>query len=149
MAGLWIRNGWVLQAGVCVNLYVACALHSVRRAHGAGYGLLEHMCSRGEPLETRGLLGMHRVTSWLHVWLESGRRGLNPCRMVPSKEGRGARSANSCHDVTGKGAQAVSCRAGGAHKNKKREKQASPLRVNRIPRQGVKDPLYWAQDTTS
>ena len=35
---------------------------------------------------------MRRVTSWLHVWLESGRR-VNPCRMVPSKEGRGTRAA--------------------------------------------------------
>ena len=26
----------------------------------------------------------------------------NPYRMVPSEKGRGARSANSCHDVTGK-----------------------------------------------
>jgi len=44
---------------------------------------------------------MRRVMSWLHVWLGSGRR-VNPCRMVPSKEGRGAQSAGSCHDVTGK-----------------------------------------------
>ena len=39
-----------------MKLYVACAVRSVRRAHGAGYGRAEHMCSRGEPLETRGLL---------------------------------------------------------------------------------------------
>ena len=41
---------------------------------------------------------MRRVTSWLHVWLESGRR-VNPCRMVPSTrdEVRG-----QLHDVTGK-----------------------------------------------
>ena len=54
--GRWIRNGWVLRAGACVKLYVACAVCSVRRAHEAGYGRTEHMCSRGEPLETRGLL---------------------------------------------------------------------------------------------
>ena len=52
----WIQNGWVLQAGVCVKLYVACAMCFVRRAHDAGHGRAEHMCSRGEPLETRGLL---------------------------------------------------------------------------------------------
>jgi len=72
--GRWIQNGWVLQAGVCVKLDVACAVCSVRRAHDAGHGRAEHMCSRGEPLEMRGLLLKRRVTSWLHVRLESGRR---------------------------------------------------------------------------
>ena len=67
-----------------MKLYVACAVCSVRRAHGAGYGQAQHMCSRGDPLEVGGLLWMHRVTSWLHVWLESCRR-VNPCRKVPSK----------------------------------------------------------------
>ena len=85
---------WVLRAGACVKLYVACAVFSVRRAHGTGYGRAEHMCSRGEPLGVRGLLWMRRVTSWLHVWSESGRR-VNPCRMVPSTrdEVREARAA--------------------------------------------------------
>ena len=39
-----------------MKLYVACAVCSVRRAHGAGYGRAEHFCSRGEPLGVRGLL---------------------------------------------------------------------------------------------
>ena len=52
----WIWTGWVLQAGMCVKLYVACVVCSVRRTHGAGHGQAEHMCSRGEPLEMRGLL---------------------------------------------------------------------------------------------
>ena len=39
-----------------MKLHVACAVRSVRRVHGAGHGRAEHMCSRGEPLETRGLL---------------------------------------------------------------------------------------------
>ena len=39
-----------------MKLYVACAVCSVRRAHGAGYGRAKHMCSRGEPLGVRGLL---------------------------------------------------------------------------------------------
>ena len=42
------------------------------------------MCSRGEPLGSRGLFFFYaRVTSCLHVWSESGRRS-KPCRMVPS-----------------------------------------------------------------
>ena len=49
--GRWIWTGWVLHASVFVKL---------RRA--------EHIRSRGEPLGLRGLLlGMRRVTSWLHV----------------------------------------------------------------------------------
>ena len=81
----------------------------------------------------------------------------NPCRMVPSKKGRGARSANSCHDVTEKdrGCELPRWCAGCelprwwcAIKGKKKKKQAS-LRVNRIPRQGVEDPLVWAQEGTS
>ena len=52
----WIRNGRVLQAGVCVKPHVACAVRSVRRAHEAGYGRAEHMCSCGEPFEMWGLL---------------------------------------------------------------------------------------------
>ena len=52
-----------------MKLYVACAVCSVRRVHGAGYGRAEHICSRGEPLGLRGLLlEMCRVTSWLHMW---------------------------------------------------------------------------------
>ena len=39
-----------------MKLYVACAVCSVRRAHGAGYGRAEHMCLRREPLRVRGLL---------------------------------------------------------------------------------------------
>ena len=97
--GSWIRNGWVLYASGCVKLYVACAVCSVRRVHGAGYGRAEHMCSRGEPLGLRGLLLMCRVTSWLHVWFGIRQEGLNPCRMVPSMKGRGTRQL---HDVTGK-----------------------------------------------
>ena len=38
-----------------MKLYVACVVCSVRRVHGAGYGRAEHICSRGEPLELRGL----------------------------------------------------------------------------------------------
>jgi len=72
------------------------------------------------------------------------------------QEGRSARSASGCHDVTAKGARVGNCRAGcelprwccATEKKKSRAKQAS-LRVNRIPWAGVKDPLSWAQDTPS
>ena len=79
-----------------MKLYVACAVCSVHRAHGTGYGWAEHMCSRGEPLETRGLL-----------WDAQG--GVMAARMVGIRqEGKslpdgtvrdGTRCANSCHDV--------------------------------------------------
>ena len=52
------------------------------------------MCSRGEPLETQGLLVMRRVTSWLHVWLESGRREIPAgCYHPRRDEVREARTA--------------------------------------------------------
>ena len=62
------------------------------------------MCSRGEPLETRGLL-----------WDVQG--GVRAARMVgiqqegeslldgAVQEGRGTQSASSCHGVTAKGAR--------------------------------------------
>ena len=112
--GRWIWTGWVLYADGCVKLYVACAVCSVHRVHCAGYGRAEHICSRGEPLGLRGLLlGMRRVTAWLHVWSGSGRRELNPCRMVPSMRDE---VHVQLHDVTGKvqSARAASCRAGAA-----------------------------------
>ena len=82
---IWIRTGWVLQAGVCVKLYVACAVCSVRRAHDAGHGRAEHMCSRGEPLETRGLLWDAQGGVMAARMVGIRQEGLNPCRMVPSK----------------------------------------------------------------
>ena len=56
------------------------------------------------------------------------------------------------HDVTGKvqSGRAASCRAGAEHGEKKIENKSKPrFRVNRIPRQGVEDPLFRAQDTPS
>ena len=41
---------------------------------------------------------MRRVTSWLQVWSESGRR-VNPCRMVPSTRDE---VHVQLHDVTGR-----------------------------------------------
>ena len=79
-----IWTGWVLHASVFVKL---------RRA--------EHMCSRGEPLETRGLL-WDAQGGVMAARMVGIRQEGNPCRMVPSERGGGARSANSCHDVTEK-----------------------------------------------
>ena len=67
-----------------MKLYVTCAVCSVRRVHGAGYGRAEHMCSRGEPLGLRGLFfnapGDVMAARVVGIWQE----GVNPCRMVPS-----------------------------------------------------------------
>jgi len=86
---------------VCVKPHVACAVRSVRRAHEAGYGRAEHMCSHGEPVETRGLL-LDVQGDVIAARIVGIRQEGNSCQMVPSEKGRGARSANSCHDVTGK-----------------------------------------------
>ena len=81
--------------------YVACAVCSVRRMHGAGYGREEHMCSRGEPLGLRGLFFFYaRVTSWLPAPVVGVRQeGVNPCRLVPSMWDE---VHVQLHDVTGK-----------------------------------------------
>ena len=69
---------------MCVKLYVACAVRSVRRAHGAGYGRAEHMYSRGEPLETRGLL-LDAQGDVMAARVVGIRQEENPCQMVPSR----------------------------------------------------------------
>ena len=72
--------------------------------------------------------------------------------MVPSKrdEVRGAskrdgvRGAQAAAMTSRKKSAAVNCRAGGAHFGKKKVEKSKPrFRVNRIPRQGVEDPLVW------
>ena len=68
-----------------MKLYVACAVCSVCRAHSAGYGRAEHMCSRGEPLEMRGLLSDAQSDVMAARVVGIRQEGLNPCRMVPSK----------------------------------------------------------------
>ena len=101
---------------------------------------------------------MRRVTSWLHVWLESGRRELNPCRMVPSKrdEVREARTAamtsrERCAAVNCRaGAQVASCRAGDVQLEKKKLSKSSLATSGEQESQaGVEDLLAGAQDTTS
>ena len=61
----------------------------------------EHMCSRGEPLEMRGLLwdAQGDVMAARVVGIRQEGESL-PDGTV--QEGRGARSANGCHDVTQK-----------------------------------------------
>ena len=80
---------------------VTCAVCSVRRVHGAGYGRAEHVCSRGEPLGLRGLFFFNaRVTSWLPARVVRIRQeGVIPCRMVPSMWDE---VHVQLHDVTGK-----------------------------------------------
>ena len=122
----------------CVTPTPACARNRVgsgcERRHrgfrGVGYGRAEHMCSRGEPLETRGLLGMCRVTSWLHLWLESGRREIPAGWYRPKRdEAREARMAamtsrQRCEAVNCRaGAQVANCRAGAAQLKKQKNKQ--------------------------
>jgi len=157
---------------VYVKLRVACVTHSVRRAceavspmryacpglHEKSRGFGVRVTSSGIP--RHGLrTGRAHVLAWgtprnaRLAWDAQGdvvaarmvgiRQEGDPCQMVPSEKGRGARSANSCHDVTGKRAQVATCHAGAqwGKKKKRREKQASPLRVYRIPWAGVEDPL--------
>ena len=69
---------------VRVTPYVACAVCSVRRAHGAGYGRAEHICSRGEPLGVRGLLLGAQSDVMAARVVGIRQEGVNPCRMVPS-----------------------------------------------------------------
>ena len=60
------------------------------------------MCSRGEPLGSRGLFFFNaRVTSWLpaRVWVGIRQEGVIPCRMVPSMWDE---VHVQLHDVTGK-----------------------------------------------
>ena len=91
---------------------------------------------------------MRRVTSWLHVWLESGRR-VNPCLMVPSKrdEVREARAAAMTSRKRCAGCELPRWWYAFKKKKKKVEKSKPRFRVNRIPEAGVKDPLSWAQET--
>ena len=83
-----------------MKLYVACAVCSVRRVHGAGYGRAEHMCSHGDPLGVRGLLGdaQSDVMAARVVGIRQEGESL-PDGAVQG----GTRYASSCHDVTGKG----------------------------------------------
>ena len=97
-----------------MKLYVACAVCSVRRVHGAGYGWAEHICSRGEPLGLRGLLLGDAQGDVMAARVVGIRQeGVNPCRMVPSMRDE---VHVPLHDVTGKvqSARAASCRAGAA-----------------------------------
>ena len=86
--------------------------------------------------------------------------GVNPCRMVPSMKGRGTRQL---HDVTGKVQRARLRIAVQMHEyelprwmrilNLKRinlETKSKPrFRVDRIPRAGVKNPLFPGTGYTS
>ena len=82
---------------VCETLWPAqCVLFAERTAQVTDG---QSTCVRvGNPSECEVCFLMCRVTSWLHVWLESGRR-VKPCRIVPSKRDE---VREQLHDVTGK-----------------------------------------------
>ena len=44
------------DVSTCVEPDVTCVVCSVRGMHGAGYEREGHVCSRGEPLGSRGLI---------------------------------------------------------------------------------------------
>ena len=121
-----IRTGRVLQAGVCVKLYVACAVCSVRRAHDAGHRRAEHMCSRGEPLEMRGLLWKAQSDVMAARVVGIRQEGIETLPDGAVHEGREARTAamtsrKRCMAVQCcAGAQVASCRAGDAQIGKKK-----------------------------
>ncbi len=158
-----------------VKLRVACAARSVRRACEAASpmryaypGLREKSRGFGVRVTSLGIPWRGLRTSRAHVlawgtprnarlaWDAQGdvvaarmvgiRQEGNPCRMVPSEKGRGARSASSCRDVTKKSAVCELPRWCAMKKKKRRENQASPFRVNKIPWAGVEDPPAWAQE---
>ena len=99
--GSWIRTGWVLYVSTCVKLDVTCVVCSVRRMHSAGYGREGHMCSRGEPLGSRGLFFFNaRVTSWLPARVVRNPAGWS--NSLPDGSVHGGRGTLQLHDVTGK-----------------------------------------------
>ena len=87
---------------MCVKPHVACAVRSVRRAHEAGYGRAEHMFSHGEPLEMRGLLWDAQGDIMATRMVGIRQEGIKSLPDGAVQEGRGARGAGSCHDVTEK-----------------------------------------------
>ena len=105
---------------------------------------------------------MRRVTSWLHVWFGIRQEGVKPCRMVPSMrdEVHGScmtsRARSKVHGcalpckVCEVRVAALELRDLEIETNDELENKGKPrFRVNRIPEAGVKDPLSWAQDTSS
>ena len=105
--GRWIRTGWVLYVSTCVEPDVTCAVCSVSRMHGAGYGG-KSTCARVESPSDREVCFFYaRVTSWLPARVCGVRQeGVIPCRMVPSVWDE---VHVQLHDVTGKVQQVRLC----------------------------------------
>ena len=83
-----------------MKLDVTCAVCSVRRVHGAGYGRAEHMCSRGEPLGQRGFFFFKCAGDVMAARVVRNPAGGSESLPDGSvQEGRGTRQL---HDVTGK-----------------------------------------------
>ena len=138
-----------------MKLYVACAVCSVRRVHGAGYGRAEHMCSRGEPL---GLRGLFLRCAGDVMATRVGRNPAGGIETLPDGAVHEGRDTRQRPDVMGKVQRArlriavqkrdVRVAALELRVKKKRKKRINlenkskpRFRVNRIPRSGVKDPL--------
>ena len=73
----------------------------------------------------------------------------NPCRMVPSEKGRGARSANSCHDVTEKVRRLRTAALVVRNEKKKLRKASLATSSKQDSQAAVEDPLTWAKEGTS
>ena len=120
-------------------------LQSARRRLRTGRA---HVLAWGTPRSARFAFGMCRVTSWLHMWLESGRK-VKPCQMVPSKKDE---VREQLHDVTGKvqGALAASCHAGAAQNKIKKKswvKQDSLLGEQDSRGRGERPPVLGTGNT--
>ena len=82
-----------------MKLYVTCAVCSVRKVHGAGYGR-QSTCARVENPSDCEVCFWNAQGDVLAARVVGIRQeGVNPCRMVPSMKGRGT---VQLHDVTGK-----------------------------------------------
>ena len=83
-----------------------------------------HVLAWGTPRNTR--LACYAQGDVMAARMVGIRQEGNPCRMVPSKKGRGARSANSCHDVTEKVRRLRTAALVRIKKEKKKVKQRKP-----------------------
>ena len=83
-----------------MKLYVTCAVCSVRRVHGAGYGRTEHMCSCGEPLGLRGFFFFNAQGDVMAARVVRDPAG--GIKSLPDGAVHEGRGTVQLHDVTGK-----------------------------------------------
>ena len=157
---LWIRNGWVLQVGVCVKLR---GLRNVFWSQSAQRRLRTgraHVLTWRTPRTARFVFDAQGDVMAARV-VGVRQEGVKPCRMVPSMRDEVHGSCMTSRARSKVHGRALPCRSARcelprwncAKFKKKRinlEKESKPrFRVNRIPWAGVKDPLSGAQDTSS